>query len=145
ISGDERWRFATGGDVQSSPETADGVVYVGSDDGNLYAIDAATGAERWRFATGSNVGSSPVVESNAVYVVNESGVLYALGVTTGSELFRWVGSGAVSGLAVAAGLVYLGDDSRLVALDAQSGAERWRSETEDESISIPATANGLVF
>ena len=36
----ELWRFATGGIVYSSPAVANGVVYIGSDDKNLYAIGA---------------------------------------------------------------------------------------------------------
>jgi outer membrane protein assembly factor BamB len=40
---------------------ADGVVYVGSSDGNLYAVKASTGKIRWSFASGGQVLSSPVV------------------------------------------------------------------------------------
>jgi outer membrane protein assembly factor BamB len=36
-----------------------GVVYVGSEDGNVYALSAATGAKLWSFATGIEVDSSP--------------------------------------------------------------------------------------
>ena len=39
-----------------------------SSDGNLYALDAATGAERWRFATGGRRSSSPAVVDGVVYV-----------------------------------------------------------------------------
>ena len=38
-----KWSFPTGDRISASPTFADGVVYVGSDDGQLYAIDAATG------------------------------------------------------------------------------------------------------
>jgi outer membrane protein assembly factor BamB len=47
--------------VESSPAVADGVVYVGSDDTNLYAFDATTGALRWSTATANTVQSSPAV------------------------------------------------------------------------------------
>jgi outer membrane protein assembly factor BamB len=36
--GSERWQFETGDDVRSSPAVVDGTLYVGSDDGNLYAL-----------------------------------------------------------------------------------------------------------
>jgi outer membrane protein assembly factor BamB len=36
---------------QSSPAVANGVVYTGCRDANLYALDAATGKEKWRFNT----------------------------------------------------------------------------------------------
>ena len=55
----------------------DGVVYVGSSDGNLYAIWAATGYERWRFTTEAYVGSSPAVVDGVVYVGSGDGPLRA--------------------------------------------------------------------
>ena len=42
--------------MQSSPAVANGVVYVGSSDGNLYALNASTGARLWNFDTGVAVG-----------------------------------------------------------------------------------------
>src|SRR5437762_9357927 len=61
------WRAPTEGDVVSSPAIANGVVYVGSGDGGLYALDLATGARHWRFDAGSPVSSSPAVGGGLVY------------------------------------------------------------------------------
>jgi outer membrane protein assembly factor BamB len=36
----ELWHFATGNWVNSSPAVADGVVYIGSGDHNVYALDS---------------------------------------------------------------------------------------------------------
>ena len=41
--------------MESSPAVANGVVYVGSDDGNVYALNASTGAKLWSYATGDYV------------------------------------------------------------------------------------------
>jgi outer membrane protein assembly factor BamB len=41
--GSPSWRFSTGKRVHSSPAVVDGTVYVGSNDGHVYALDAATG------------------------------------------------------------------------------------------------------
>jgi outer membrane protein assembly factor BamB len=35
----ERWQFTTGGHIESAPTVANGVMYVGSDDDYLYALD----------------------------------------------------------------------------------------------------------
>ena len=51
--------------VYSSPVVANGIVYVGSEDKNLYAIDAVTGKEKWRFATGDHIYSSPSVANGS--------------------------------------------------------------------------------
>jgi glucose dehydrogenase len=42
-----KWSYTTGGKVYSSPAVANGVVYVGSIDGNVYALNASTGALLW--------------------------------------------------------------------------------------------------
>ena len=75
----ELWRFATGGIVYSSPAVANGIVYVGSEDKNLYAIDAVTGKEKWRFATGDWVESSPAVANGIIDVGSNDKNLYAIG------------------------------------------------------------------
>ena len=68
--------------VASGPAVADGVVYVGSGDDNVYALDAVTGHVRWTHPTGNEIFSSPVVSGNVVYIGSEDGKLYAL--NTGS-------------------------------------------------------------
>ena len=68
-----RWRFTAGDDIDSSPTVAGDAVYVGSDDGHLYALDATTGAERWRFEVGGDVYSSPAVAAGTVYLGSGSG------------------------------------------------------------------------
>src|SRR5689334_17197744 len=56
-----KWAFATPAPILSSPAVADGVVYFGSDDERLYAVDAATGREKWKVPAGGPVRSSPAV------------------------------------------------------------------------------------
>jgi outer membrane protein assembly factor BamB len=62
----KRWSVAIGTVVDSSPALTNGMAYVGSDDGNVYALNASTGARRWRFACGGEVGSSPAVADGLV-------------------------------------------------------------------------------
>src|SRR5580692_3426354 len=62
-----KWSFATASGVYSSPAVANGVVYFGSWDRNLYALNASTGALLWRYNTGE-VSSSPAVANGVVYV-----------------------------------------------------------------------------
>jgi hypothetical protein len=74
------WTFATGDWVYySSPAVVAGVVYVGSRDNHLYAVNAEDGTERWRFATGGEISSSPAVVDGVVYVGSSDGNLHALG------------------------------------------------------------------
>jgi hypothetical protein len=43
-----KWKFATGDRVVGSAVFAEGAIYFGSDDGNVYAVDAATGRQLWK-------------------------------------------------------------------------------------------------
>lgn len=75
----QKWAFATTGAVNSSPAiAADGTLYFGSDDKNVYALHA-DGTKKWSFTTGGAVDSSPAIgEDGSVYVVSHDGLLYAL-------------------------------------------------------------------
>jgi glucose dehydrogenase len=65
------WSYATDGPVYSSPAVANGVVYVGSLDFNVYALKARTGTKLWSYQTGLYLQSSPAVANGVVYVGSE--------------------------------------------------------------------------
>jgi outer membrane protein assembly factor BamB len=73
----QAWAATTGTLIDSSPAVANGVVYVGSEDGDLYAFDAIAGTFLWAAATGSSISSSPAVSDGTVYVGSEDDNLYA--------------------------------------------------------------------
>ena len=113
------WKFETGGDVNSSPSVVGGVVYFGSGDGNLYALDSKTGKEKWRFETGDVVFSSPSVVGGVVYFGSVDNNLYALDSKTGKEKWRFeTGSYVYSSPSVVGGVVYFGsEDNYLYAVE----------------------------
>ncbi|MBN1234223.1 MAG: PQQ-binding-like beta-propeller repeat protein [Candidatus Coatesbacteria bacterium] len=76
--GDLIWRYQTGDWVYSSPCVSDGVVYVGSFDTNLYAINCSDGTLKWRYKTGGTVSSSPCVSDGVVYIRSNDKYLYAI-------------------------------------------------------------------
>ena len=95
----------------SIPALSNGVVYVGSDDNNVYALNANTGAIKWSFRTGDFVASSPAIANGVVYVESDDGNFYALNASTGAPLWQYtVSNYAASGPAVANGLVYIGSE-----------------------------------
>jgi outer membrane protein assembly factor BamB len=69
----------TGYIVISSPAVANGVVYISSNDGNLYALDASTGQRPWSYGTTSAFYSSPAVANGEVYIGSYSSSVYAFG------------------------------------------------------------------
>lgn len=82
-----KWKFRTGGRVISSPAVANGMVYFGSTDGNLYALDLPSGAQKWKFPTEVRVTSSPAVDHGIVYFGSYNGNFYALDGATGA--LKW--------------------------------------------------------
>jgi outer membrane protein assembly factor BamB len=83
-----RWRYDTGDTIRSSPvlgRAPNGtgrILYVGSANGELYALDAGTGRRRWSFDTTPNdpvlrdrndLNSSPALGRRGVYIGGEHG------------------------------------------------------------------------
>ncbi len=62
------WVFKTHSGVSSSPAVSDGVVFIGSDDDNIYAIDENKSKEIWKFETGGEIGYSPAVSENMIFI-----------------------------------------------------------------------------
>ncbi|PSQ17544.1 hypothetical protein BRD00_07530 [Halobacteriales archaeon QS_8_69_26] len=159
--GSERWSFETGGEVASSPAVAevpaaegtDRVVFVGSRDETVYALDAADGTELWRTGISDPVTHSPAVvggstdSSGATVFVGGrlSGDLHAIDAATGDVRWRFDTDRHTSP-AVAAGTVYVGSiDSNVYAIDAADGTERWSFGTGDNVESAVAVADGRVY
>jgi len=131
----------------SSPAVVDGVVYLASDGGNVYALNANTGNKLWNFATGGGVYSSPAVANGIVYVGSNDHNVYALNASTGVKLWSFTtGNDVYSSPAVADGVVYVGsDDSNVYALNTNTGVKLWSFSTGKAVKSSPAVANGMVF
>lgn len=166
-----KWTFATNGAIVSSPAVSAGVVYFGSADGGLYAVEAATGKLRWRFDAHGDVNSSPAVNSGTVYAVSLDGNLYAVDAATGKQRWSFATRGEhrftapgilgaqpsaeimpdpwdffLSSPTVADGTVYVGSgDGHIYAVDALTGAQRWSYKTGDVVHSSPAVSGGVVY
>src|ERR1039458_3500332 len=152
------WSYNTNntglGYVESSPAVANGGVYVGSYfgslGGNLYALNAKTGAKLWSYATATITESSPAVANGVVYVGSSglSDTVYALNANTGAKLWSYkTGNWVDSSPAVANGIVYVGSlDGNVYALNARTGAILWAYTTGIGVLqSSPAVANGVVY
>jgi outer membrane protein assembly factor BamB len=175
-----KWKFATNGEKRfsaphmhgmlpasepvpdpfdfylSSPAVANGAVYFGSGDGNVYALEAATGSLKWKFQTADVVHASPAVADGLVFVGSWDTYFYALDANTGAEKWKFKTGedpafhnqiGIQSSAAVANGIVYFGcRDSKLYALDAHTGAKLWVVDNKGSwVIGSPAIHDGKVF
>ncbi len=127
------WSFTTGGWVVTAPAVVNGVVYAGSDDRNLYALEAATGELLWSHTTGDVIRSTPSVVDGRVFFGSNDNHLYALDAATGVELWKFdTGEWVQYSPTVGGGRVYFGapahGDRRVHAVDAATGEVAWVAE-----------------
>ncbi len=152
------WTYTTGAQVYSSPAVTEGIVFIPSWDGALYAIDEYSGGLRWSFNTGASIFSSPAVANGIVYAASTNGVIYALNGQSGGAIWTrgTLNYPITSSPVVADGKVFYGNWCRqslcnppgqFVALDAGTGAVMWTNATVPNApvISSPSVHNGRVF
>ena len=145
-AGSLKLKWSYGNWSYGSPAVVNGVVYFGSDDGNVYALNASTGAKLWSYNAYWNVASSPAVANGVVYVGCALN-LCALDASTGALLWSYNIGFVPSSPAVANGVVYIGsgNDGNVYALNASTGALLWSFATTYPITSAPAVANGVVY
>jgi outer membrane protein assembly factor BamB len=139
--------------IEASPVIGlDGTIYIGADDGKLYAINGTTGVIFWAVKVQSEgVDSSAAIGVDGVVYVGAGESVVALEAATGAEKWRFATAGDVESSPTIGpdGTLYVGaDDARLYALDSRSGALKWFFTFPDDSVtdSSPALgADGTVY
>lgn len=141
------WTFETEEEIRGTPCVGPALVYIGSYDNNLYALDRFTGALRWKFPTEGGVCSRPVLWRDLLIFGSEDFNVYALNAQTGAEVWRYRTWHHVrSSPHVYQDIIYIGsDDGYMHAIDPQTGTMLWRFQTYREVQSSAAFADGLVF
>jgi outer membrane protein assembly factor BamB len=116
------WQVRTNGSFSSSPSVVNGVVYIGNNKGELYAIDAATGRVRWIYRAKSPLMTNPLVIDGTVIVGEGNQISY-----------------------VAAGDTKVGtSENAVIAVDADTGAERWHVALAGTGMPTPALIDGVL-
>ena len=77
---EQSWQVEANNWFWTRPLVADGVVYAGSLDKNVYAVEAASGDAHWArpFATSAPVHAAPVMAGGKLIVVDRKGHVFAL-------------------------------------------------------------------
>ncbi len=140
----------------SSPAVSNGLVFFGSGDTNIYALDTSSGDLKWKFKTGDVVHASPAISDGTLFVGSWDSYFYALDTSTGKEKWRFKTGedpkihnqvGIQSSAAVANGIVYFGcRDSNFYAIDVNTGKQLWSLHNKGSwVISSPAILDGKVY
>ena len=146
-------------------------MYFGSDDHNLYAVDACTGHQNWKFSAQGPIPATPAIAGGTVYFGSYDGKFYAVDAQNGKLKWKFSTGGErrfeakgihglqpknqtipdpwdvyLSSAVVMQGMVYFGSgDGNLYALDANSGELRWKFHTGDVVHASPAFADGTLY
>lgn len=135
--------------MHSTPVVADGVVFVGSANHALFAVDATTGQQVWRFDTQGMIRSTPLVANGRVYVGSWDGYAYAVNTRSGELAWKFdTGQTIQSSPALGDGRIYISSRSaRMFALEPETGELLWTySHTNGSWVESSAVfANGMVY
>ncbi len=150
------WTFNTAGPVRTTPVLSGQSIFIGSDSGILFAVDARTGREKWRFKADSSIASDPFLDGNAIYFSTKKGSLYSLD----SEIatLNWHLSFKAEGLyhggwdyfvsspVVVGELVIFGSgDNHIRALSKETGEEVWVFDTGTLVRCTPAVYKNILY
>jgi outer membrane protein assembly factor BamB len=107
----------------------DGTVYIGADDGNIYALNGVTGAIRWATTVQTaGADSTPALGADGCIYMGAGHSVLAIDASTGAQKWRFETAGDVESAPALAsdGTLYFGcDDAKVYALDSSNGTLQW--------------------
>lgn len=147
LSGEMSWRFQTRRRIMSSPLVRENIVYVGSDDWYLYALDIQQGYPIWRYRTRGAVVSSPAYADGKIFFGSADGNIYALDALSGREAWKHeVEQPVTSSPAIYQEALYIGAANGAVyALHTKTGDLLWRFQSKGPVLSSPCVADDIVL
>jgi outer membrane protein assembly factor BamB len=88
-SGLTKWSFKGVVKFDGTPAIVNGIVYIGSSDGKVYALNEADGTQKWATpASGSTVTGVPATDGTNIYFASRDGKVYAYDLATG-QVAKW--------------------------------------------------------
>jgi outer membrane protein assembly factor BamB/tRNA A-37 threonylcarbamoyl transferase component Bud32 len=142
-----RWTFSCADEIRGSACYANGVVYFGSYDQHLYAVNAESGNLIWKYQTDGGIVSRPAVLDDSVYIGSEDNRLHVVSARSGSLLWTYYTKGPVrSSPFLAHGHVFIGsDDFNVHAININGGRGIWQIDTIAEIRSTPFVTQDEVY
>jgi outer membrane protein assembly factor BamB len=156
-AGQEVWRFAAGAKLYSAPTIHQDILYLGTEDGVLHAVDARQGNELWHLPLPEHwLPTEAAAAEGLVFIGTRDArplgsgdkALLALDAATGEEAWRFeTGALYLSAPVVGAGRVYFAaNDGTVYALEAEGGGnELWQRKIEGWTPFPPTLAEGTLY
>jgi len=141
------WKIKEKSPFYSSPAVVSGIVYSGTGDGRILAINQQNGNLVWEYHASGPIYSSPAVAGKLLYIGLQDGAMLAISKDEGDLLWTFQAKGAIfSSPLVRNGYLYFASNEGFVySLDAVSGQERWNRQLNEGVVSsVSIDGNVLV-
>jgi len=138
------WKYRIGSSDISAPIIDRGTLFAGSDDNNLYAIDAATGKLRWQYSALGKV-YTPAAKDGLVFAASFDNYIYALDSNGNLKWKTSTGSSIASPPVAYNDILYGGFDKYIYAIHIINGSIKWRYATDGRIESTPTISGGIVY
>ena len=141
------WSFETEDEIRGSPAIQDGVIYIGSYDHNLYALNADNGSFLWKYAADGGIVTRPFIYDGNAYFGSEDKRLHVVSNRSGKIVWSYYAEAPVrSSPAIGVGHVFFGaDDGFLHAVNTLTGRRAWRFDAGAPIRSSPLVINENIF
>jgi len=141
------WTFKCEDEIRSSISYDSGMLFCGTYDNNLYALNATDGSFAWKFPTDGGIVTKPAIMDGTVYFGSEDQNLYAVSARSGKVQWTYNTQGPIrSSPFLAEGHVFFGsDDGFLYAVNLMSNRMTWRVDMGGPVRSSPFVTNDFVY
>jgi len=145
VGGDPLWVFPTGDKIWSTPVVKDRIVYFGSHDESVYAVNVGDGSQKWRFPTGGAIAGKPLLFRDLIVIGSFDKKLYALDAQTGTKQWElegnnWFWAGAVAN----ENTIFAPNMDGIVYAVDGSGTLLWSCDMGSAIVSRPALIGGAL-
>ena len=134
------WTYEAGDSIESSAAIVGGTVFVGSQKGELAALNLENGSVYWKYSTGNPIGElRPPLTVAACYIGDLGGVLHAVNAPDGKGLWTFKAGNEIKSSPVVVGdRVLIGSyDQHLYCLSTSNGSVIWKVKTNRPVHSTP--------
>lgn len=142
-----RWTFSCKDEIRGSANYEKGVIFFGSYDQNLYALNASSGKLLWSYKADGGIVTKPAIFGDAVCLGSQDYRLHVLSARSGAIQWTYYTKGPVhSSPVIAHGHVFIGsDDGSVHAINMTSGRGVWQTNTGAPVRSTPLLANDSIY
>lgn len=141
------WTYEAGDSIESSAAIVGSTVFVGSQKGELTALNLDNGAVFWKYAIDSPIGeSSPAFSNGVVYIGDLGGWLHAVNASTGKKIWAFKAGNEIKSSPVVVGdRVLIGSYDQYLYCVSTNGSLLWKFKTNGPVHSTPSIAGDLAF